>query len=323
MNKCLELLNQLPMVEKITEDIYLLSIPVPFGMVQVNCYLLRGTNGFTVIDTGIYSNEGMDIWNSIMEIGIPIEKVVLTHYHIDHLGLARWFQEKHGVPVFISSIGYREVKRRQKKGYADYVINLFKQHGCKDYSPLVTEYDSYIYDFKPDGIFEDGQQMKLGNEMYETLWTPGHSADHFCFYHPVQQIMIIGDLVLDKIAPIVLIESHYDVNPLKEYFTSFEKVAKHTVSLALPGHGKVIENVNKRMEEIRLGHRHRLEEMTAAVKNEAKTSLTVAEEIYGKGKALKSSTHLMATITRFIYLESIGKVKSQTIDGALFYSLVE
>ncbi|WP_071396518.1 MBL fold metallo-hydrolase [Bacillus tuaregi] len=320
MNK----LNQLSMVKKVTEDIYLLSIPVPFGMKQMNCYLLRGESGFTVIDTGVYSIEGMDIWSRIMDMGVAIEKVVLTHYHVDHLGLAKWFQEKHGVPVYISNIGYREIKRRQKKDYREYVIRLFNQHGNSDhYSPRGSEYDQYIYDFIPNGLFDEGQPIRLGNEMYEAIWTPGHSADHFCFYQQKQQIMIVGDLVLDKISPVVLIESPQDINPLKEYFISFEKVEKLNVSIALPGHGKVIENVNKRMEEIRLGHEHRLEEMITAIKDEAKTSFKVAGEIYGKGKTHKSAPQLMATITRFIYLESIGKVKSQIRDGILFYSLAK
>jgi len=318
-----ESFDQLSMVKKITEDIYLLSIPVPFGMVQVNCYLLRGKKGFTVIDTGIYSKEAIDIWEKVMEMGVTIEQIVLTHYHIDHLGLARWFQEKHRVPVYISSIGDREIKRRLKKDHADYVISLFKQHGYLDYTRLGSEIDSYIYDFEPDGTFEDGEQVRLGNEMYEALWTPGHSADHFCFYQHQQQIMIVGDLVLNKIAPIVLIESHHDVNPLQEYFSSLERVGKYPVSISLPGHGNVISNVTKRMEDIRSGHHHRLEEMLKAIENEAKSSFTVSQEIYGKRKGLRTATHMMATMTRFIYLESIGKVKSELINGTLLYSLVE
>ncbi|KAA9017002.1 MBL fold metallo-hydrolase [Niallia endozanthoxylica] len=323
MNKCLENLNQLSMVTKITEDIYLVSLPVPFGMVQVNCYLLRGEKGFTVVDTGMYSKESMNIWDKIVETGVTFEKIVLTHYHIDHLGLARWFQEKYKVPVYISKLGYREMKKRQKDDYADYVISLFKQHGCLEYSKPETKFDSYIYNFEPDGLFEDGEQIKLGDEIYEALWTPGHSADHFCFYHHGKQMMIVGDLILNKISPIVLIESHHDVNPLKEYFASFERVKKHPVSIALPGHGNIIENVNKRMEEIRSGHHHRLEEMVHAVKDEKKTSFTVTQEIYAKGKALKGPPQLMATITRFIYLESIGKVKSEEINGNIYYRAAE
>ena len=53
---------------------------------------------------------------------------MLTHFHLDHIGLARWFQEKYHVPVFISSLGYKEMKRRRKGDYTHWVINLFQQH---------------------------------------------------------------------------------------------------------------------------------------------------------------------------------------------------
>ena len=100
-------------LKEVAKDIYLVSIPIPL-MQQVNCYLFRGEKGFTVIDTGLYTQEGMDIWEDLIGSGIKIEKVVLTHFHIDHIGFAKWFKEKHHVPVFISSLSYEEMKKRRK-----------------------------------------------------------------------------------------------------------------------------------------------------------------------------------------------------------------
>ena len=120
-------------------------------MQQVNCYLFRGEKGFTVIDTGLYKQEGMDIWESLMALGITIEKVVLTHFHI---GFARGFQKKYHVPVFISGLDYEEMKRRRKGDCTDWVINLFQQHDgfglkgfCQTYiisCPICTNFFVFV-----------------------------------------------------------------------------------------------------------------------------------------------------------------------------------
>ena len=82
------------MLIKITDDIYQLVVRFPFGMREVNSYLIKGEKGFTVIDTGSYAKESIDIWEQTLSSGVKVEKVVLTHAHPDHIGLAGWFQER-------------------------------------------------------------------------------------------------------------------------------------------------------------------------------------------------------------------------------------
>lgn len=316
-------------LNKVAEDIYLVSIPVPL-MQQVNCYLFRGENGFTVVDTGLYTPEGIAVWERIMALEITIEKVVLTHFHLDHIGLARWFQEKHRVPVFISSLGYEEMKRRRKGDYADWVINFFQQHdGLRLFKTAIENQIAMenqvmdIYEFEPDGLLEDSQYITLGNEIYEAVWTPGHSPDHYCFYNHGREIMIIGDHILDQISPVILIESSADVNPLMHYFDSLEKIKEYSIKLAFSGHGKPIENLDKRIEQIKSGHQYRMEQIVESLKNEEKTAGQISQEIYIKGSSKLAYSPIMSTITKCIYLESIGKLKSECINTKRIYRLAD
>ena len=311
--------NQMPILKKVTEDIRVLSIPYIFGVEQVNCFLFRGEKGFTVVDTGSYSEEGKQTWEDLMSTGITIEKVVLTHFHIDHLGLARWFQEKHQIPIYISSKGYREIQRRQDKEYTQFVVDMFKSHGCDEVSKLAATDYSHIYNFVPDGVFEENQQIQLGNQMYETLWTPGHSSDQFCFYQPEQQIMIVGDHILKRISPVVLIESSIDVNPLQDYFNSLEKVKGYSVQLTLPGHGPLMKGLTNRIEEIFSGHSFRNDQTLEILKTGEKTAWQISQQVYNRKQFFAP---LMATITRCIYLESIGKIKSRTVERKIYYELI-
>jgi glyoxylase-like metal-dependent hydrolase (beta-lactamase superfamily II) len=318
-----------PVLKKVAEDIYLVSVPVPL-MQQVNCYLFRGERGFTVVDTGLYTPEGIAIWERIMALGFTIEKIVLTHFHLDHIGLAKWFQEKHHVPVFISSLGYEEMKRRRKGDYTDWVISFFQQHdGLRLFKTAIENQLAMenqvmdIYEFEPDGLLEDSQYITLGNEIYETVWTPGHSPDHYCFYNHRREVMVIGDHILDQISPVILIESSADVNPLMNYFDSLEKVKEYSIKLALPGHGNLIGNLNKRIEKIKSGHHYRMEQILESLKDEEKTAGQMSQEIYSKGSSKLAYSPIMSTITRCIYLESIGKLKSECITGKRLYRLAD
>lgn len=310
-----------PTLKKVNDTILSLSLPYSFGMEQVNCYLFRGDNGYTVVDTGSYSQVGIDIWEHLITYGMKIEKVVLTHFHIDHLGLAKWFQQEHGIPVFISKVGYKEIIRRQDKNYVNFIVQMFEEHGSTEFKQMAESEDTTsIYQFEPNGLFDYDEIIGIGNSSYEVIWTPGHCFDHMCFYQREQHIMIVGDHILEKLSPVILCESEIDQNPLQDYFNSLDKVKNYEVKLALPGHGNIMGNLEQRIEEIKSGHIHRMEQIMDSIREEAKTAWQLCQETY---RNVNSFTPLMATITRCMYLEYQGKIKVSLKEGKRYYHLNE
>lgn len=93
-------------------------------MGATNCYLLKGEDGYTVIDTGMYSKKAIRLWEEILETGYKIEKVVLTHVHQDHIGLAKWFQQEKGVPIVVANLSYGEIKN---------IVVLILMNGLKNW----------------------------------------------------------------------------------------------------------------------------------------------------------------------------------------------
>lgn len=312
-------MKQFPMLIKLSEDIYQLVVRYPFGMFEMNSFLFQGENSFTIVDTGSEAKESIELWEKTLASGITVEKLVLTHAHHDHCGLARWFQEKHHVPVFISSLGYKEIQRRRKSDNSKWIRSLFKEHDGPDMPQKKGKSENAIFEFEPDGIFDDNQSIKLGNDLYETIWTPGHSYDHFCFYSQKQQVMITGDHILAGLSPIVAVWSENDNNPIKDNFSSLEKLSAYSTKLALPGHGELIFNLNDRIENIIIGHKHRLQQILLSVKNEEKTSWQVCQELYGTMRTTKFFAPFLATITRLIYLEKSGEVYRELKNGKLYF----
>ncbi|MEH7014211.1 MBL fold metallo-hydrolase [Neobacillus niacini] len=315
-------MDQFPTLTKISEDISQLVVRYPFGMFEMNSYLFQGENGFTIVDTGSEAKESIDIWEKTLASGIKVEKLVLTHAHPDHLGLARWFQEYHHVPVIISSLGYKEIQRRRNNDQAKWIRSFLENHDSPEIPQNLGNSEAAAYDFEPDGVFENQQTIKLGNDTYKTIWTPGHSSDHFCFYNQKQQVMLTGDHVLAGLSPIIALWSENDVNPLKDNFASLEELKAYSTKLALPGHGELIFNLDDRIDEMITGHKYRLQQIINFVRNEEKTSWQVCQAIYGTLSDTKFFAPLMATIARLIYLEKSGEVHSKLKNGKMYYKSI-
>ncbi|MFD1849906.1 MBL fold metallo-hydrolase [Oceanobacillus bengalensis] len=301
------------MLSNITDTIEKFVVTFPAGMGDVNSYLIKGKNGYTVIDTGINHREAIENWQKFLDSGAVIEKVVLTHTHEDHLGLARWFQETHGIPIVVSKLGYEQMEIRKQLTYEKMNHLITKYGGPK--IPKNFKDDKTIYDFVPDEFFEKNQMIQLGDELFEAIWTPGHAYDHFCFYNKEQKVMIVGDHILKDISPVIGLWNGEEQNPLVEYFQSLELIKEYQSDIALPGHGDVIEEFEERVSEISRNHQHRLEQVVDIIKTDYKNASEICHEIYGTLNVIIQLSSFMATVTRLLYLESLGKVERKEVDG--------
>lgn len=311
------------MLQHITEEIGLVTINYPGGMGETNCYLIKGDKGYTIIDTGMYSKEGIKQWQEIMNAGYKIEKIVLTHVHQDHIGLAKWFQEEIGVPVVVSKLGYGEMKKYLHPNFQDRMKELAIRHGVPAVPNKIPD-TSFQYDFKPDDFFEEGDKIRLGKDLYEVIWTPGHAYDHYCFYHHEKKIMIIGDHILKHISPVIGLWVGEEMDLLKYYFESLDKIDKYRTNIALPGHGEIIYQLHERIEEIRNSHEKRLRQVYRLVcENDAKTALDICLRVYDKLNLEQMLSPFMASLTRLIFLEHMGKVERIEENGVCKFRSLE
>ncbi|WP_087973426.1 MBL fold metallo-hydrolase [Oceanobacillus rekensis] len=307
------------MLIQITDNIFKLVILIPGGMREVNSYLIKGDAGYTVIDTGLYSKEALETWKTVLDSGIVVEKVVLTHTHQDHIGLAKWFQETVNVPIFVAKLGYEEMlKGRKTDARGIKLKELLIKHGGPKF-PNHMKDDSFIYDFEPDGFFEENDVLKLGNDRYETIWTPGHAPDHYCFYQREKRVMMVGDHILKNISPVIGLWTGEELNPLKEYYQSLAKIKDYPAEIVLTGHGENDLNLDNRVQEIKERHDYRLKQLLEHVNDQEKTANDLCEEIYDRSTAYSFISPFMATLTRLIYLESIGEIHRREENGKVFF----
>lgn len=312
-------------------NIYRMPVPVPFPMKYIYCYLVKGQNGWTLIDTGFNYSEARQFWHdALTELSIQpkeIKTIYLTHFHPDHLGLAGWMQELTGAPVFIGSIELERLNATwgPESTHLEDMHSMCTHHGVPE--DLTEQIIFQLSKMKthvtplPELTKIDTPTITIGDQEWQVIHTPGHSDGHLCFYEPKSKRIFVGDHILDKITPNISLWPGCHPNPLEEYMESLKKIAELDIERTFPAHGKVIENVHKRIEQILVHHEERLNDMAHLVK-EGKTAYQVANEAFNHRElnAHQWRFALAETLAHLEYLYIAGRIEKREENKLIYYS---
>jgi glyoxylase-like metal-dependent hydrolase (beta-lactamase superfamily II) len=325
------------MYVQIAEDVYQARLPLPFALNRVNCYLLRGKDGWTVVDTGIHTPEGETTWRSVFGAlhlrPRDIRLIVLTHAHPDHYGMAGWLQtlcreDGAAVPVRMSA---REAESAQNTwvdadGRRDQFITFFRQCGMPE-GRIVPVADGFLSTRQmtfphPEQveIVQPGEKVVLGDRTFNAIHAPGHSDGQLLFYDPADRLMLCGDHVLMKITPNIGLWPDNDPEPLARFFASLRDLQTLDVRLALPGHKAVITDWRERIGELLRHHDARLERTLAACEQGA-TVYQASQHIFDMGQFSHHEWRfaMVEALAHLDYLLREGKLRCEERDGVWVY----
>jgi len=321
----------------IGSGVHWLRMPLLGELGHINLWLIEHAGGFVAVDTGMATSEGKEVWNSLREPllkDLPLQLIVVTHLHPDHVGLAAWLQEQFDVPVWMSSKSedqVRDVLTPKSKDEISTRIAFLQSHGVANTptltGSLIGEKFRDIVSGVPvvDRHPQDGDEVVWGGVRWQFLEVGGHAAGHLCLHAPELKILISGDQVLPTISPnISLHETRLDANPLSSYLGSLDRLAQlDSQTLVLPSHGRPFYGLRPRAMDLRNHHFLQLDRLRAACAQPltAERAITVMF-----ARTLRGFHWFLAigeAIAHLEYLAAVGRVKRCVGDDGRVHFLAE
>jgi glyoxylase-like metal-dependent hydrolase (beta-lactamase superfamily II) len=317
-----------------------IRMALPFALDHINLWLLRdtqdGVDGWTVVDCCIHRDEAKAQWEQIFahELdGLPVLRVIVTHMHPDHIGLAQWLCERWtGDPgaeppqAGVSPLGGQRPAQRRSVGACHLWISatdynsarigsqsttgfggasaaaFFAAHGMTDPDSLekIRGRASYYPSMVP-GVpsrfrrLLDGQTVTIGGRGWRCIAGYGHAPEHIALYCDELQVLISGDMVLPRISTNV---SVYDMEPESDPLALFlDSLQRYRPlpedTLVLPSHGKPFTGLHERIDQLQAHHADRLAEVLDACAQQPCSAFDILPVLFTRALDLHQSTFAM------------------------------
>ena len=263
-------------VVEVADGILWARMPMPMALDHINVYLLRGSDGWTLIDTGLHTDIARERWEHIAANhlqGLPVVRLVCTHMHYDHAGLARWLCERFGIPLLMTHGEFFMMRALSEpmpdplpQAHAEFYQRSGMPQERVDRMWKAMRKDPFLPP-QPDAFqrMREGDELELGGRTWRVVIGEGHSPEHACLYCEQDEILIAGDQLLPRISSNVLVTGiEPEANPLQLWFDSLQRLEKLAPgTLALPSHERVFRGLHARTQELRAHHEHQFELLRA------------------------------------------------------------
>lgn len=331
-------LNVLPPVEQVRPRLWSIPVPIPnnpLRYVLVYALELRGS-GVALVDAGWNTDEA---WTSLND-GLAaaggsmadVQAVMVTHIHPDHYGLAGRVREASGAWIGLhpSDAVMLEARYGNTDGLLAGMFDLLRDSGVPeeklpDLALASMAVKSMVTMAPPDVLFDDGKIIDLPGWSLQTIWTPGHSPGHVCFYSEPHKVLISGDHVLPRITPNISVHSQQVPNPLGDYLGSLAKLEGLETEEVLPAHEYRFSDLQGRLEEISDHHAARLAEIESVVRDSPGATawdITLRLHWSRPWDEIESFMQRQAngeTLAHCVVLELEGRVRRSGSSPARFY----
>ncbi|MRX48890.1 MBL fold metallo-hydrolase [Paracoccus sp. S-4012] len=266
-------------VQEVAEGLLWVRIPLPYVLDHVNVFLLQDHDGWAVIDTGTRTPEAIGVWEALFAgplSGMKISRVVVTHFHPDHIGLAGWFHDLHGARVQ-TSLSTHALCRLLSQGRSEQTIqqnfDFFLRHGLSpETAELISihgrEYPQYVAPL-PSRFqrLVHGDTLTIGARSFRVMTGDGHAPEQVMLHCADEGLFFAADQVLERISPNISVDATEPMSdPLGHFMRSLRQIEAEVPDnvLVLPGHHRPFKGLSARCRDLVLHHQERCDTILAA-----------------------------------------------------------
>lgn len=311
-----------------------IRMALPFALNHINLWLLRdeidGQAGWSIVDCCITMGTAKAQWEQVFANaleGLPVLRVIVTHMHPDHIGLAHWLCQRWNVALWISATDYTmaRIGSEGPTGFGgDGAALFFASHGLNDPDSVakIKGRSNYFLTLVPSvprrfRRMMDGDTLTIGGRQWACISGYGHAPEHISLYCEALRVLIGGDMMLPRISTNVSVyEQEPESNPLRQFLGSIDKFrALDAQTLTLPAHGKPFTGLHRRIEQLHEHHRDRLAEVMTACSDKPCSAADMVPVLFKRALDLHQTTFAMG--------ESIAHLHLLWFDGRLRRTLGE
>jgi glyoxylase-like metal-dependent hydrolase (beta-lactamase superfamily II) len=311
--------------------IHRFAIPTPFAVGRVNCYLIED-EPLTLVDTGPNSGKALDeLTARLAERGhglADLELIVVTHQHIDHLGLVEILVEHSGAEVAALGAAAERLAAFEEDAEREdrFAVEVMLRNGIpedvtvalRSVSRSFRGWGSHVTVTRP---LEDGEVLELGERRLETLHRPGHSPSDTVFWDAERRILIAADHLLPHISSNPLIARPLDgssrrVQSLVTYIDSLRRTREMPIEIVLPGHGEAITDHVGLIDSRLAAHDRRKEKLFRLIAERPRTGYELAQAMWGNVAVTQAYLTLSEVIGHADLLVNEERVR-EVDDGAV------
>ena len=322
---------------EVADGVRWLRMPLPFALDHINLWLLRdevdGIEGWTIVDCGVANATTQCLWQQVFDSqlqGLPVLRLIVTHMHPDHIGLAHWLCERwttreRECRLWISATDWNaaRVASQATTGFGgEHAARFFALHGLQDGEALdkVRARSNYYANMVPAVPRSyvrllDGMALTIGGRRWQCIAGYGHAPEHMALHCPALDVLIAGDMVLPRISTNVsVIDIEPQGNPLPLYLDSIARLASLLPpdTLVLPSHGKPFIGLHQRVAQLHAHHDERFAEVLAACADAPQSAADMLPVLFKRTLDLHQTTFAMGEAVAHMHaLAGQGRLEAQ------------
>lgn len=321
-----------PGFKEISDGVFMITLPMPFRLEHVNIYAFINEGRISLIDTGpnlpgVFAALEKFLGGMGRKIS-DIERVLITHFHGDHCGLAGAVRNISGAAVFMRELEYNRL-HTETRAVLERLQSFYRAEGLPEgvfdrFSSVLKMFREATLPFKTEKFLVPGDVEDLDGMKLEVISTPGHTVGQVVFFCRERGLLFSGDHVLPHITPNL---SPDIVNPwfrpLRSFIESLDALKGLPVSMVYPAHGWPFPGLDRRIEEIKAHHEERKGLIMDSVKSGPKTAYEVSGDLFGTD--ISDFDKFLALSETYVHLEQLEieqAVRRQPSGGVDFFAVL-
>lgn len=273
-----------------------IRMPLPYALDHINLWSLDDGQGWAIVDTGTKTEECASLWQDLMALAPhlgPATRVLVTHMHPDHVGMAGWLTRKFNIDLWMTRTEYLSCRvmvsdtgrEAPPEGISFYRKAGWSEQAIEHYRLRFGSFGKHIHAL-PENFkrLNDGDRLQIGRHTWEVVVGSGHSPEHACLYCPELEVLISGDQVLPRISSNVSVyPTEPEADPMTDWLSSLDKLQKIVSpnTLVLPSHNEPFRGLHARLQTLRESQHACFERLRQAC-SQPRRAVDVFEALFGR-----------------------------------------